>query len=196
MCRDFCYILYVYNIWKLKYNGIEAKQKKLVSIIYVAVQNIRAQPIIKGSVYMKKKALICCLAVLAITVVAFICASKANPIYTAAVSSPANIEAAKNGGSYCADVMFGYNEHKLLHTSSERQKKTEQYETVQADLDEFRKEVADFQKPYMIDADYKNVDGKTVITFSGTVTDPNSGEAVPFERSYQYDFILTDKINK
>ena len=39
-------------------------------------------------------------------------------------------------------------------------------------------------------------DGKTVITFSGTVTDPNSGEAVPFERSYQYDFILTDKINK
>lgn len=145
---------------------------------------------------MKKKALICCLAVLAITVVAFICASKANPIYTAAVSSPANIEAAKNGGSYCADVMFGYNEHKLLHTSSERQKKTEQYETVQADLDEFRKEAADFQKPYMIDADYKNVDGKTVITFSGTVTDPNSGEAVPFERSYQYDFILTDKINK
>ena len=145
---------------------------------------------------MKKKALICCLAVLAIAVVALICASKANPIYTAAVSSPANIEAAKNGGSYCADVMFGYNENKLLHTSSERQKKTEQYETVQADLDEFRKEVADFQKPYMIDADYKNVDGKTVITFSGTVTDPNSGEAVPFERSYQYDFILTDKINK
>lgn len=145
---------------------------------------------------MKKKALICCLAVLAIAVVTFICASKANPIYTAAVSSPANIEAAKNGGSYCADVMLGYNEHKLLHTSSERQKKAEQYETVQADLDEFRKDVADFQKPYMIDADYKNVDGKTVITFSGTVTDPNSGEAVPFERSYQYDFILTDKINK
>ena len=145
---------------------------------------------------MKKKALICSLAVLAIAVVAFICASKASPIYTAAVSSPANVEAAKNGGSYCADGMFGYNEHKLLHPSSERQKKTEQYETVQADLDEFRKEAADFQKPYMIDADYKNVDGKTVITFSGTVTDPNSGEAVPFERSYQYDFILTDKINK
>ena len=48
MCRDFCYILYVDNIWKLKYDGIETKQKKFVSIIYVAVQNIRAQPIIKG----------------------------------------------------------------------------------------------------------------------------------------------------
>ncbi len=145
---------------------------------------------------MKKKVLICCLVVLAAAVIAFACASKANPLYTAAVSSPVNIDAAKNGGSYCADVMFGYNEHKLLHTSSERKRKAEQYETIQADLDEFRKEVADFQKPYMIDADYKNADGKTVITFSGTVTDPNSGEAVPFERTYQYDFILTDKINK
>lgn len=145
---------------------------------------------------MKKKVLVCCLVVLAAVVVAFACASKANPLYTAAVSSPVNIEAAKNGGSYCADVMFGYNEHKLLHTSSERKRKAEQYETIQADLDEFRKEVADFQKPYMIDADYKNADGKTVITFSGTVTDPNSSEAVPFERTYQYDFILTDKINK
>ena len=145
---------------------------------------------------MKKKVLICCLVVLAAAVIAFACASKANPLYTAAVSSPVNIEAAKNGGSYCADVMFGYNEHKLLHTSSERKRKAEQYETIQADLDEFRKEVAYFQKPYMIDADYKNADGKTVITFSGTVTDPNSGEAVPFERTYQYDFILTDKINK
>ncbi len=145
---------------------------------------------------MKKKVLICCLVVLAAAVIAFACASKANPLYTAAVSSPVNIDAAKNGGSYCADVMFGYNEHKLLHTSSERKRKAEQYETIQADLDEFRKEVADFQKPYMIDADYKNADGKTVITFSGTVTDLNSGEAVPFERTYQYDFILTDKINK
>ena len=145
---------------------------------------------------MKKKVLVCCLVVLAAAVIAFACASKANPLYTAAVSSPVNIEEAKNGGSYCADVMFGYNEHKLLHTSSERKRKAEQYETIQADLDEFRKEVADFQKPYMIDADYKNADGKTVITFSGTVTDLNSGEAVPFERTYQYDFILTDKINK
>lgn len=145
---------------------------------------------------MKKKVLICCLVVLAAAVIAFACASKANPLYTAAVSSPVNIEEAKSGGSYCADVMFGYNEHKLLHTSSERKRKTEQYETIQTDLNEFRKEVADFQKPYMIDADYKNADGKTVITFSGTVTDPNSGEAVPFERTYQYDFILTDKINK
>ncbi len=145
---------------------------------------------------MKKKVLICCLVVLAAAVIAFACVSKAYPLYTAAVSSPVNIEAAKNGGSYCADVMFGYNEHKLLHTSSERKRKAEQYETIQADLDEFRKEVADFQKPYMIDADYKNADGKTVITFSGTVTDPNSGEAVLFERTYQYDFILTDKINK
>lgn len=145
---------------------------------------------------MKKKVLICCLVVLAAAVIAFACASKANPLYTAAVSSPVNIETAKNGGSYCADVMFGYNEHKLLHTSSERKRKAEQYETIQADLDEFRKEVADFQKPYMIDADYKNADGKTVITFSGTVTDPNSGEAVPFERTYEYDFILTDKISK
>lgn len=145
---------------------------------------------------MKKKVLVCCLVVLAAAVIAFACASKANPLYTAAVSYPVNIETAKNGGSYCADVMFRYNEHKLLHTSSERKRKAEQYETIQADLDEFRKEVADFQKPYMIDADYKNADGKTVITFSGTVTDPNSGEAVPFERTYQYDFILTDKINK
>lgn len=145
---------------------------------------------------MKKKVLICCLVVLAAAVIAFACASKANPLYTAAVSSPVNIETAENGGSYCADVMFGYNEHKLLHTSSEMKRKAEQYETIQADLDEFRKEVADFQKPYMIDADYKNADGKTVITFSGTVTDPNSGEAVLFERTYQYDFILTDKINK
>ena len=145
---------------------------------------------------MKKEAFICCLVVLAAAVIAFACASKDNPPYTAAVSSPVDVEAAKSGGSYCGDVIFGYNEHKLLHTSSEKQKKTEQYEAIQADLDEFRKEVADFQKPYMIDADYKNVDGKTVITFSGTVTDPNSGEAVPFERSYQYDFILTTKINK
>lgn len=145
---------------------------------------------------MKKKVLICCLVVLAAGIVAFACASKANPLYTAAVSSPVNIETAENGGSYCADVMFGYNEHKFLHTSSERKRKTEQYETIQADLNEFRKEVADFQKPYMIDADCKNADGKTVITFNGTVTDPNSGETVPFERIYQYDFILTDKINK
>lgn len=34
---------------------------------------------------MKKKALSCCLVVLAIAVVAFICTSKASPIYTAAV---------------------------------------------------------------------------------------------------------------
>lgn len=176
--------------------GLKQSKSSLVSMVYVAVQNISVQPIIKGSVYMKKKALICCLAVLAIAVVAFVCASKANPLYTAAVSSPVDIESAKNGGSYCADVMFGYNEHKLLHTSSERKRKSAQYETIEADLNAFRQEVADFQKPYMIDADYKNVDGKTVITFSGTVTDPNSGETIPFERTYEYDFILTDKINK
>lgn len=79
---------------------------------------------------MKKKAFISCLVVLAIAVIALACASKANPLYTAAVSSPVDVEAAKGGGSYCGDVIFGYNEHKLLHTSSERQKKTEQYETI------------------------------------------------------------------
>ena len=46
-----------------------------------------------------------------------------------------------------------------------------------------------------LEAKYEIIDGKTVITFKGEVTDKESGKLVPYEKVLSYDFIVTEIIN-
>ena len=48
---------------------------------------------------------------------------------------------------------------------------------------------------YYVEAKYENIDGKTVITFKGEVTEKGSGKLTDFEKVFSYDFIVTDTIN-
>lgn len=54
---------------------------------------------------------------------------------------------------------------------------------------------SNYEKPYYIDATYENIDGKTVITYRGQITDPETKNLVDYEKVFTYDFYITDKIN-
>ena len=58
--------------------------------------------------------------------------------------------------------------------------------------DEFRKS---YDKPYYVEAKYENLDGKTIITFKGEVTEKGADKLTDFEKVFSYDFIVTETIN-
>lgn len=57
---------------------------------------------------------------------------------------------------------------------------------------EFKKEQ---EEPYYVKVNYENTDGKTVITYSGKVTDKQTKKLVDFNKVFSYDFYITDNIN-
>jgi hypothetical protein len=101
------------------------------------------------------------------------------------VTAPAN---KSDASSYIYQISFGG----IPNISG---KKGKQIEQVNNDLtvlyDEFRNVQ---QKPYYVEAKYENIDGKTVITFKGEVTDKESGELIPYEKVLSYDFVITENI--
>ncbi len=50
------------------------------------------------------------------------------------------------------------------------------------------------EKPHYIEAKYENVDGQTVITYRGEITNPQTGELEPYEKVFRYPFIVTKNI--
>lgn len=48
--------------------------------------------------------------------------------------------------------------------------------------------------PYYIEARCENKNGKTVITYRGEITNPQTGAKEPYEKIFEYDFILTKNI--
>lgn len=132
-----------------------------------------------------------------IAAVAYSHALKENPNFIANVTAPENVDAiTEQGGSYCYKISLDYNETKLPHQLVEQKNSLEQREKINIDLDNLQNELDSLEGRYMIEANYENVGKKTVITFKGEVTDSDTGALVPFERVYEYNFILTEKINK
>ncbi|GEM_PF-1162114 len=137
------------------------------------------------------------LLVAVIAAVAYSHALKENPNFIANVTAPENVDAiTEQGGSYCYKISLDYNETKLPHQLVEQKNSLEQREKINVDLDNLQNELDALEGRYMIEANYENVGKKTVITFKGEVTDSATGALVPFERVYEYNFILTEKINK
>ena len=137
---------------------------------------------------MKKKVIIIAIVVFALLLIAglvwFVVNSSGN--IQASVTAPAN---KSDASSYIYQISFGG----IPNISG---KKGKQIEQVNNDLtvlyDEFRNVQ---QKPYYVEAKYENIDGKTVITFKGEVTDKESGELIPYEKVLTYDYIITENIN-
>lgn len=137
------------------------------------------------------------LLVAVIAAVAYSHALKENPNFVVNITAPEDVEAiTAGGGSYCYKISLDYNETKLPHQLVEQKNSLEQREKINIDLDALQNELDSLEGRYMIEADYENVGKKTVITFKGEVTDSATGALVPFERVYEYNFILTEKINK
>ena len=75
-------------------------------------------------------------------------------------------------------------------------KKGKQIEMINNDLNEFYDEFRkSYDKPYYVEAKYENLDGKTIITFKGEVTEKGADKLTDFEKVFSYDFIVTETIN-
>lgn len=132
-----------------------------------------------------------------VAVAAYSHALKENPNFIVNISAPENLDAlSENGGSYCYTISLDYNDSNLIHQLAEQKNSMDLCEKIQADLDSVQNDVSALEGQYMIEADYEDVGKKTVIIFKGEVIDPDTGETAPFERKFEYDFILTNKINK
>jgi len=146
-----------------------------------------------------KKIIIAVAVVLAITVIGcagLICYH--NKYYEISVGIPVPIEEPgsevpamktfrKEGKSYNCTPMF---------MGGDKAPKTQQeyMETVSKDIRDYVKETESFEKPYFIEAKYENENGKTVITYRGEVTNPETGELEPYEKVFMYPFIVTKDI--
>lgn len=75
-------------------------------------------------------------------------------------------------------------------------KKGKQIEIINNDLNKFYDDFRNsYDKPYYVEAKYENIDGKTVITFKGEVTEKGSDKLTDFEKVFSYDFIVTETVN-
>ncbi|MBE6836005.1 MAG: hypothetical protein E7515_07140 [Ruminococcaceae bacterium] len=149
-----------------------------------------------------KKIIIAVSVVLAITVVACVgTISYHNRYYSLSANvavpvedgdgNPINcVTLRKEGKSYFCSVFIGGAVDKVPKEQLEYMK------TVNKDIEEYVKEVYSFEKPYFIESKYENRDngGKTVITFKGEVTNPETGELEDYEKVFMYPFIVTKDI--
>ena len=110
------------------------------------------------------------------------------PIEEPGSEVPAMIKFKHDGKSFVCSPMFCLDEEK----ASEKQMELE--ETVSKDIRAYMDEVEEFKKPFFIECKYENRDGKTVITYKGEVTNPETGELEDYEKVFMYPFIVTKDI--
>ncbi|HOD01705.1 MAG: hypothetical protein BWY46_00686 [Firmicutes bacterium ADurb.Bin300] len=96
------------------------------------------------------------------------------------------------GGSYIYKIGFaGWSPPNFLN-----EKKIERMEQVHDDLEKHESDfLKAYRKPYMVEAKYENLGGKTVITFKGEATRKDTGVLEEYNKKLVYDFILTKKIH-
>lgn len=94
---------------------------------------------------------------------------------------------AEKGDSYLYMPMATVN---LARPDFAVEKAKQRKKAINDDWDKLKEELSNSPE-YMVDMDYKNKFNKTVITYSGKVANPDTGELEDFERVYEYDFILT-----
>ena len=110
-----------------------------------------------------------------------------NPSTDPESDKPGNIRFRKEEKSYFCFPSFASGD-------KAPEKQQEFMETVSKDIREYVKELESFEKPYYIEAKYENVDGKTVVTYKGEVTNSETGELEPYEKVFMYPFIVTKNI--
>lgn len=92
-------------------------------------------------------------------------------------------------GQYLEDFILIYN-----HIP---ESKIPQLEELSDTKNDFRMNFFDEHKEddYHIEIDFTFENGKTIVTYEGTITDKETGETVPFEKEFVHDFILTKDIH-
>ena len=133
----------------------------------------------------KKQVIIIPIVILAVIAVSIAIYFNATNNIQVSVAGPSD----KSNSSYIYQIGFGGISDFVIGP------KKAHIDTVRNDLDAFYEDFLNtYEKPYYVEAKYENVDGETVITYRGEVTDSSTGNPVAFNKEFRYDFIITDKI--
>ncbi len=133
----------------------------------------------------KKQVIIIPIVILAVIAVGIAIYFNATNNIQVSVAEPSD----KSNSSYIYQIGFGGISDFVIGP------KKAHIDTVRNDLNAFYEDFLNtYEKPYYVEAKYENVDGETVITYRGEVTDSSTGNLVAFDKEFRYDFIITDKI--
>ena len=133
----------------------------------------------------KKQVIIIPIVILAVIAVSIAIYFNATNNIQVSVAGPSD----KSNSSYIYHIGFGGISDFVIGP------KKAHIDTVRNDLNAFYEDFLNtYEKPYYVEAKYENVDGETVITYRGEVTDSSTGNPVAFNKEFRYDFIITDKI--
>ena len=89
-----------------------------------------------------------------------------------------------------------YLEDFIIHCSHMPENKIPLAEELTNTKNEFRLDFYNEHKEddYHIEIEFTFEDGKTIVTYKGTITDKETGIEAPFEKEFVHDFILTKDI--
>ena len=91
-----------------------------------------------------------------------------------------------------------YLEDFIIHYSHMPENKIPLVEELTNTKNDFRMSFYEEHKDdeYHIEIEFAFKNGKTIVTYKGTITDAKTGIEKPFEKEFVYDFILTKDIQK